>query len=48
MKTIFESIKHLLLFKPYTNMPRRIEIGYGIIVWAYLGLIIYVILKHVI
>jgi hypothetical protein len=39
MKDILEATLALFLFKPYTNMPRVLEIGYGILAWLIIILI---------
>lgn len=41
MKNIIESLKALFLFKPYTGMPRLMEIGYGLLAWFIITMIIY-------
>lgn len=38
MKLILESIYHLMFFKPYTHMPRWVEMTYGIVSWICLGI----------
>jgi hypothetical protein len=44
MKKIFKAVYALFLFKPYTTLPRFFEIGYGVIAWLCVGLIIYAFL----
>ena len=41
MKEFITALKHLMTFKTYTTMPRILEIGYGVIAWFCVGLIIY-------
>ena len=41
MKNVLEATKALFLFKPHTNMPRLLEIGYGILDWFGVATIIY-------
>lgn len=41
LKNVLEATKALFLFKPYTNMPRLLEIVYGIVAWIGLAVIIY-------
>jgi hypothetical protein len=41
MKNVLEATKALLFFKPYTNMHRLLEIGYGILAWIGVAIIIY-------
>jgi hypothetical protein len=45
MKTYFEALYHLLLFKTYTTMSRTLEIAYGVVAWLLVGLIVWAILK---
>ncbi len=40
MKKTLEAIYHLMLFQTYTTMPRWIEIGYGVIAWGNVVIII--------
>ena len=40
MLNILEAIKALFLFKPYTNIPRYLEIGYGILAWILVLIVI--------
>ena len=41
MKNVLEATKALFLFKPYTNMSRPLEIGYGVLAWFGVAIIIY-------
>jgi len=41
MKKIFKAIKALALFEKYTDMPRILEIGYSILFWLQLFILIY-------
>lgn len=41
MENILEATKALFLFKSYTNMPRIMEIGYGVLAWFGIAIIIY-------
>ena len=41
LKDVLEALKALFLFKPYTNMPRLLEIAYGIVAWFGVAIIIY-------
>lgn len=41
MKQIFEALYHLLLFKTYTVFPRLLEIGYGILAWIAIAILIW-------
>jgi hypothetical protein len=41
IRNILEATKALFLFKPYTTYPRIMEIGYGILAWIGLAIIIY-------
>jgi len=43
IKKILNALYNLYLFKPYTFYPRWIEIGYGIMAWFNLFIILYVI-----
>jgi hypothetical protein len=41
LKDVLEALKALFLFKPYTRMPRLLEIVYGILAWFGVAIIIY-------
>jgi len=41
IKIIIEAVYHLFAFKTYTTMPRFLEIGYGIVAWLLLFIVIY-------
>lgn len=43
IKKILEAGEALFCFQPYTNMPRWMEIGYGILAWFGVVTIIYAI-----
>ncbi len=40
MKKIIEATYHLMFFQTYTTMPRWMEIGYGIIAWGGIAIVI--------
>lgn len=41
IKLVLEALYHLLFFKRYTNIPRIIEISYGLLAWSNVCLILY-------
>lgn len=41
MKDIINATYHLMFFKTYTDMPRWMEILYGIAFWAGVAIIIF-------
>jgi len=41
MKTILKAIYHCAFFKSYTDMPRWMEAGYGVLFWIYIAVIIF-------
>ena len=41
MKNILNAVVALFCFQPYTDMPRWMEIGYGILAWFGVATIIY-------
>jgi hypothetical protein len=43
MKNIVEAAYHLMFFQTYTTIPRWMEIGYGIIAWGNVVIIIWVL-----
>lgn len=40
IKKYAEATYHLFLFKTYTNMPRWMEIAYGILAWFCVGIVV--------
>lgn len=40
-KRIQVAMYHLFFFKPYTHFDRAIEIGYGILAWFGIGIILF-------
>lgn len=42
VKEFLRALYCMLLFKPYTTMPRYMEISYGIISWYCVGLLTYI------
>jgi hypothetical protein len=45
VKQILNGIYYMFFFKPYGNMPRWLEIGYGIEGWAALLILVWGITK---
>jgi hypothetical protein len=41
VKEFFNALYHCLCFKTYTDMPRILEIGYGILAWSCVVIIIW-------
>lgn len=43
MKSFYKATYHLMFFKTYTTMPRWMEIGYGVLFWLGVMIVIYAI-----